>query len=367
MNARPWLLMLVAAVVLGCSPSPPIRIGLMAGLSERTSDTGKSGRNGLMLAVELRNLAGGVGGRQLELVVQDNGQDADTGRAAINALIAAQVDAVIGPFTSAMAAVALPAVEQARLTMISPTANSVDLVGKDDFLIRMNRTTKDNAEDYAKILYQRGQRRVSVAYDTRNRSFSASWLGEFKRAFMALGGSVVAGVPFASQADTGFGEVVRQMLAAQPDGLLFIASAIDVARLAQQAHKMASQLPESASEWASSDLLIELGGPALEGLLISQLFNRDDSSKRYREFHADYVARFARQPDSTAIASYDAARVLMQALERRASGQSLKDAVLQNGPYQGLQQSIQFDRFGDTLRKLYFAEIHDGQFVLVKE
>ena len=59
--------------------------------------------------------------------------------------------------------------------------------------------------------------------------------------------------------------------------------------------------------------------------------------------------------------------LLMQALERRASGQSLKDAVLQNGPYQGLQQSIQFDRFGDTLRKLYFAEIHDGQFVLVKE
>lgn len=367
MTLRPWLLMLVAAFMLGCSPGKPIRIGFIGGLSDRTSDTGEAGRNGLMLAVEQRNLAGGIRGRKMELVVQDDGQDDDKGLQAINALVAAQVDAVIGPFTSSVTAVALPVTDKVKLTMISPTASSVDFLNKDDSLIRISRTTRDNAIDYAQILYRRGQRRIALAYDTRNRSFSTSWLGEFQVAYTALGGKLVAEVPFASQADAGFGEVVREMLAEQPDALLFIAGAIDVARLAQQAKKLAPLLPKSAAEWAASESLIELGGLAVEGLLISQSYNRDDASSRYQAFRTAYVVRFAKEPGFSSVAAYDAAIVLMQALERQAWGESIKDAVLKNGPYEGLQQTIQFDRFGDTSRKGYFTEIHDGQFVLVKE
>ncbi len=366
MRLRPWWGALVVCLLLGCSPDKPIRIGFIGGLSDRASDTGEAGRNGLVLAVEQRNQVGGVHGRHIDIVVQDDAQDPVKALAAIHALVAAHVDAVVGPFTSSVAAVVVPVVNQARIATISPTVTSGDFVGLDDYFIRINRTTRDNAMDYARLLYQRGQRRVAAAYDARNLSYSDSWRKEFRAAFTARGGQLVAEVAFESQADTGFGDIVQKMLAAQPDSLLFIASAIDVGRLAQQAEKRVPNMPVSASEWAASESLIELGGQAVEDLLIAQTYNRDDTAVRYRRFHDAYLARFAREPGFSSIAAYDATTVLLQAMDRQERGETVTQAILKYGPFEGLQQSIQFDRFGDTPRKVFFTEVHGGKFVLLK-
>ncbi|WP_295957526.1 ABC transporter substrate-binding protein [Rhodoferax sp.] len=367
MNRWLWLLaLLLAGCLPGCGPPKAIHLGFIGSLSDRGSDTGEDGRNGMMLAVEQRNQAGGIHGRMVEILVQDDGMDPGKSHLAIQTLVSAQVDAVVGPFSSAVATVAVPLSNQAGIVMVSPTVTSTDFVGKDDFLIRINRTTRDNAKDYAQVLYQRGQHRMALAYDTRNASYSLAWLNAFKLAYGALGGQVVAAVAFESDARTGFGDVVRKMLAQPSQGLLFIGSAIDVARLAQQAEKLAPQMPKSAAERASTELLLELGGRSVEGLLIAQAFNRDDPSERYLSFHRAFVARFAREPSFSAVLAYDATNVLCQALALQAPGQSLKDSILQHGPFQGLQQSIQFDRFGDTARKVFFTEVRGGKFVLLK-
>jgi branched-chain amino acid transport system substrate-binding protein len=365
-NRWHWLAaLLLLGCLSGCGPPKAIRLGFIGSLSDRGSDTGEDGRNGMILAVEQRNQAGGIRGRMVEILVQDDGMEPVKSQQAIQALLAAQVDAVLGPFSSAVAQVAVPLSTQAGIVMVSPTVTSTDFAGKDDFLIRINRTTRDNASDYAQLLYQRGQHRMALAYDTRNASYSLAWLNAFKRAYGALGGEVVAAVAFESDARTGFGDVVRQMLVHPSQGLLFIGSAIDVARLAQQADKLAPQMPKSAAERASTELLLELGGRSVEGLLIAQPFNRDDASERYRSFHQAFVARFAREPSFSAVLSYEGTQVLCEAMALQAQGQSLKDSILQHGPFQGLQQNIQFDRFGDTARQVFFTEVRGGKFVLL--
>lgn len=152
------------------------------------------------------------------------------------------------------------------------------------------------------------------------------------------------------------------MLNKNPDGLFFVAGAIDVARLAQQARRQAPALPIGASEWAASEQLIELGGKVVEGLLIVQNYDRDDDSPRYREFREAYFKRFQTNPGYSSVSAYDAAMVLFDALSMRAKGESIKAAVLRNGPYQGLQQRIAFDANGDTERKVFFTEIRDGSY-----
>lgn len=367
MNRWRWLAaLLLAGCLAGCGPPKAIRLGFIGSLSDRGSDTGEDGRNGMILAVEQCNQAGGIHGRMVEILVQDDGMDPAKSQQAMQALVSAHVDAVVGPFSSAVAKVAVPLSNQAGIVMVSPTVTSTDFEGKDDYLIRMNRTTRDNATEYAHVLYQRGQHRMALAYDTRNASYSLAWLNDFKMAYAALGGQVVTAVAFESNARTGFGDVVRQMLVQPAQGLLFIGSAIDVARLAQQAEKLAPQLPKSAAERASTELLLQLGGRSVEGLLIAQAYNRDDPSERYRRFHRAFVARFAREPSFSAVLAYDGTNVLCQALATQAPGQSLKDSILQHGPFQGLQQNIQFDRFGDTPRKVFFTEVRRGKFVLLQ-
>ena len=66
------------------------------------------------------------------------------------------------------------------------------------------------------------------------------------------------------------------------------------------------------------------------------------------------------------MAAYDAATALMEALVRKSSGESLKEALIRYGPFEGLQQPILFDANGDTNRTMYFTEIRAGRYALVK-
>jgi branched-chain amino acid transport system substrate-binding protein len=350
----------------GCGPKPALRIGFLGGLSDRGAELGEAGRNGVMLAVEERNQAGGIGGRTVELVVEDDGQNPQQAAGAMRRLTQAHVLAVIGPFTSAMAAAVVPIANEARLLTVSPTVTSGDFVGRDDHFVRVNRTTRDNAVDYAAILAARGQTRLAVAYDLRNRSFTESWLNEFRTAIAAKGGSVATAVAFESGADVAFADIVGRLAASRPNGLVFIAQAVDVARLAQQAARLAPGLPMSAAEWAAGEALLELGGRAVEGLLIAQAYNREDPNPRFRAFMAAYAARFGRDPGYAAINAYDAAIVLFESLAQRRGEEPLKETVLRISRFDGLQQTMTFDQFGDTGRRVYFTEVRQGRYALVK-
>lgn len=356
------LLLLLAA----CGKEEPIRIGLIAGLSSRTSDTGEAARNGLILAVEQCNAKGGIQGRPVEIIAADDGQDQDQAKKAIKDLIAAKPEIIIGPLTSSVAEAILPAVNEAGVLLLSPVITGMQFVGKDDMFFRLNRTTRDNAEDYSRMLIAAGQTRVAVTYDLRNRAFSESWLTEFRRAFTSQGGEIAVAISFESATDTSFSDICRQLLHSKPHGLLFIANAIDVARLSQQARKQTPEIPLTAVEWAASEQLLELGGKGIEGLLIAQSHNRTDASPRFTAFVEAFRLRFQRDPGYSTVATYDAATVFFTALSQRRKGESIKAALLRCGPYQLLQQLVGFDQNGDATRQIYFSRIHDGRFVLVE-
>ena len=354
--------LLIAMAASACGPQTPVRVGFIGGLSGPNADNGQSGQNGVTLAIEQFNRAGGVNGRMVELVPKDDAQNKDTATKATNELVEAKVDAVIGPFTSSMASVIVPITEQAGIFQVSPTVSSVEFYGKDDNLFRINRTTRDNARDYAKLMVGRGERNFAVAYDTRNRTFTESWLNEFQAAVKDQGAKIAAAVPYEAGESADFAKVISAMLGNKPDSLLFISGALDVARLAQQARKQAPKLPIAASEWAATQQLIELGGEVVEGLLIVQNHNSEDESPRYKEFKEAYFKRFQRNPGYSSAMAYDAATVALTALKNLKQGETTKQAALRSGPYQGLNEEIVFDRNGDTQRKVYFTEIRGGRY-----
>ncbi len=363
MMRLPALFLFVLALLLNaCGQQEPLKIGFIGGLSDRNSDNGQSGLNGVMLAVEQFNRNGGIGGRLVELVARDDAQRRETAENSAKDLVAAGVEAVIGPFTSSMAEVIVPITGQAGIFQISPTVTSMAFYGKDDNFFRINRTTRDNAQEYAKIMVGRGQRNIAVAYDLRNRNFAESWLNEFRTAIAAEQAAIAVALPYESAADTDFARIVGEMLAAQPDALFFISGALDVARFAQAARTLSPSLPIGAAEWAATEQLIDLGGEFVEGLLIVQNYDRDDPSPRYRDFAEAYFKRFQRTPGYSSVSAHDAATVVLTALKQRKRGETLKDAVLRAGPYQGLQQEIAFDKNGDTRRRVYFRIIRAGSY-----
>ena len=352
----------------GCVPSEPLTIGFVGSTSGRSADLGIAGRDAVQLAVEQRNQAGGVGGRQVRLLLRDDEQNPEVARRVLRELIDQGAVAIVGPMTSAMAMAVVPIANQARVLLVSPTVSTDELTALDDHFFRVNTATGDNAGRVAQfLLEQQGTRRLVAIYDTGNRSFTESWLAGFQAAYQQGGGELVQRIGFASGGETAFLTIAREALATPAEGILILANATDTALLSQQIRKLDSRLPITASGWAASDRLIEVGGKAVEGLTLVQDFDRNSGAPRYQEFRRLYGERFHREPDAAAVNAFDAGNVILDALAgRREPQQGVKEAVLAVRQFEGLQEPIGFDTFGDVRRKLFVTVVRDGRFALVR-
>lgn len=354
-------------LLTACQKSEPVRIGYMGGLSGRVADLGVAGRNGVQLALEQRNAAGGINGRMVELVVKDDEQNPETAKRVVGELIGQGIELIIGPMTSSMAMAALPRINASGSILLSPTVTTVDLLGKDDNFLRVIASTNEYASQNARYLYEKlGSRTVAAIYDIGNRSYSESWLNDFRSVFSSLGGKIVLTRTFSSGQDKVFQPLVRELLLSQADTVLIISNAVDSALICQQVRKLDPHKRIAMSEWASTERFTELAGTASEGVLIAQFLDRNDTTPRYRDFLAAYRARFKQEPGFAGVAGYDAAQVAFEAYAARKRGESLKKVILGIGTFQGVQQPLALDRFGDADRKTFTTVILNGQYVTVK-
>lgn len=360
-------LTLLAGSVLAAACSDddgPIRIGLVAGISGGNADLGQAGRNGAMLAVEEVNRAGGIDGRRIELLIRDDGNNQEMAIAAAKDFVKDNVTAIVGPFTTAMADAVRGVTEPAQMLVFSPTASATQFSGLDDHFFRICGTARDNAEDYAELMaVRRGYRRVALALDATNSTFAGNFLDAFRRKYSALGGDITVEAWHDFRSVVGFVDLVKQLLGPKPDAVFFVANAVDVARLSQQFRNLDASTPIVAVEWAGTQQLIELGGKAVDGVEVLQLFDRFGKEEQFLRFAEEYRRRFEAPPSFSSILAYEVVTVLATALEGRRGGQGIKEAILANGPYQGLQQQLTIDRFGDSRRASHFVAVRGTEFV----
>jgi branched-chain amino acid transport system substrate-binding protein len=355
------------AMLFSCQKSEPLRIGFVGGLTGKAADLGTAGRNGVQLAVEQRNATGGINGRPVDLLVRDDEQNPETAKRVMADLIGQNTELIIGPMTSSMAMAMLPQVNASKSILLSPTVTTTDLAGKDDNFLRVMSVTTDYASKSARYQYEKlGIRKVAAIYDINNKSYTESWLNEFRTAFEKLGGQMVLVKNFPSGKDSLFQPLIKELLSAKADSVLIITNAVDSALICQQLRTQAPGQRIAMSEWASTERFIELAGAAAEGVVVSQFLNRNDNSQRYLDFLAAYRGRFKQEPGFAGVAGYDAALVALEAYSARKQGGSLKDVIIGKGSFQGVQQSLNIDRFGDANRKSFITVIRENLYKTVE-
>lgn len=360
-------LLLAGVLYVGCSrEKPPIQLGLVAGLSGGNADLGQAGRNGAMLAVEEANREGGIDGRPIELVIRDDGNKKETAITAARDLVKEKVAAIIGPFTTAMTEAVLTVTDPVKMVVFSPTASSTQFSGKDDYFFRPCATTTDNAEDYAEFMaVRRGYRRISMAIDQQNYTFAQTWTNAFKKKIQTLGSEIVVEIWYDTRTLTGFMDLANDLLQPKPDVILIIANAVDVARIAQQFRKVDTTTKMVAVEWAGTQQLIELGGKAVDGIEVLHLYNKFGKEEKYLRFVTAYQDRFNTPPSFSSILAYETAQILITAMKKTKNmedSESIKKTILANSPYQGLQQTLKIDAYGDSRRQAHFVIVNGTEF-----
>ncbi|HBZ54366.1 MAG TPA: amino acid ABC transporter substrate-binding protein [Syntrophobacteraceae bacterium] len=363
--SRVWIVLLVL-LVWGCGRQEPLKVGFVGGLTGRLSDLGTAGRDGVLLAVEEVNRAGGIHGRTITLLVKDDKHSPDEAKRVDQELIDEGVVAIIGHMTSAMTVAVLPLINEKHVLMIAPTVSSDQVSGIDDYFLRVTAPSTQEAVRLAQVAYNsKGSRKIVAVFDDSNRSYSLRFVEVFGREFERLGGNIVKAEAFASGQDWRPVDIAQMVVAAKPDGVLMVAGAGDAAMFCQQLHKLGCHASVYLAGWAMTDEFLRTGGPAVEGVVFNHVFDQNNQSPTYLKFKQEFLHRFGREPDFAATYSFQAARVLLEALAKVdvPEPQKLKDAIIKQETFQGVQGDFTIDRFGDAQCKRFNVTVSEGRFV----
>jgi len=156
------------------------------------------------------------------------------------------------------------------------------------------------------------------------------------------------------------------MLKTDPDGLVIVANSVDTALLCQQVKKLGSKIPVITSGWARTSDLVKHGGKAVENIYLNSPFNENSNEKKYLEFKKQFTERFGKNPNFAAFYGYESARVLFTALSLTDDISELKGKILEQKKFHSLQGDIEFDRFGDVVRKTFLFTVKEGKFVTIE-
>jgi branched-chain amino acid transport system substrate-binding protein len=371
MQLKAAALMLLALWLTGCDGEQdpnkqPLRLGVIVEATGPYASLGVAGRNGMQLAVEQANANGGIHGRPIELLYRNDVSSAEATQQGMRELIAANVEVILGPMTSRTAMQLIPVANDAGIVLMGGTTLSRLLAGHDDHFFRTIRHDNPDAKGIAQYFRQRlGLTRISVMVEDSNPPYSEPWLLDFKRYLASAAGEMAPELHFTRNEQTDYAALATQLIAQQPQAVVLVTSALDAAMLATQLRNIAPTLPLAGAVWAAEDALLQMGGQAVEGLISIQAYELHNPSPAFSAFRTAYERRFKTPIDSPAIVGYDATNVVLHALRQRKPNETLKQALLRVRKFQGIQQPISLDGFGDidSDSRVFLKVVRNGQFI----
>jgi len=341
-------------------------MGFFGDLSGPTFNFGESAKNGVLMAADQINQAGGVLGRKLDVVIDDDrGMPEVAAKVAGKLIDEEKVIAIIAGGTSGNSRAAAPKAQSARTPLISPSSTDPAVTQVGDFIFRVCFVDAFQAEVMARFAFNTLKaRKAAIVFDF-NSPYGRGLTDYFELSFGKLGGQIVAKQSYV-QGDADFRGQLSIIKAAEPDVIYIPGYYGDVAIIAKQARQGGLNQPLLGADGWDAPELWQLGGDALNGSYISSHFSSDDPSPAIQQFVHEYKQRYGNLlPDAHAALAYDAMRVLVDAIGRADStdGEKLRTALAQTRNFPGVTGMISIDANRNAVKPAVVLKLLDTRFI----
>jgi branched-chain amino acid transport system substrate-binding protein len=380
-----WLLAFLTSLLLASqcdAPATPplpvtpagsvIRVALLTPEAGELATFGRMMRNGITMAFEEWNNQGGVLDHRIEWVTYETGCEFETAQQAVQQAVEDGIRFIIGPLCSEAAIAAAEEAEASDILMISPTATHP--------LVTVNSQgqTRPTVFRIAHAYPAQGQATARFAKETLDADKAALFTypsddytrilaDSFAQQFNKQGGAIVYRVTY-TPGDIDFTE---QLMAIRNSGAEIIYLPVPV----QIVNQVAGQLKEltasnstpspepillGSDSWESSELDLE----ATEGSYFTTHFAGPDSSPMTQTWAEAYKSNYAIEPETLAVLGYDAALVLLTAIQQAGTVDRLAVAKsLEHGTFEGVTGKINFDSQHNPIKPVPIMAIKDGQVI----
>ncbi len=311
------------------NPETELLLGHYASLTGSEATFGQSTENGIQLAVEEINAAGGVDGKQVKVITYDDKGESREAGAAVTRLVSRDgVKAVIGEVASSLSLAAAPICQEAGVPMVSPSSTNPKVTKIGDKIFRVCWTDLFQGVVCAKFARESEKIKADTAaifYD-QSSAYAVGLQEEFEKAFVTLGGKVITKQTYQA-GDQDFSAQLTAIRAANPQVVFVPGYYTDVGAIAIQARKLGLSVPLLGGDGWDSSKLGEIGGEAIDGCFYSNHYSHEDPNPKVQDFLKKYQAKFGEIPDGLAALGYDAAIILCQAIDRAESTDGAKIAT----------------------------------------
>jgi branched-chain amino acid transport system substrate-binding protein len=364
---------LALAIVLGGITAPgcnsggssnEILVGHYASMTGSEATFGQSTDNGILLAVDEINAAGGVGGKKIKVITRDDRGDArDAGTAVTRLVTRDQVTAVLGEVASGLSLVGAPICQEHGIPMISPSSTNPKVTEVGDMIFRV--CFIDPFQGFVGAKFAREHEglkatKAAILYDQVS-PYSVGLQEEFEKAFTQLGGQIVSKQAYQA-GDQEFSAQLNAIRASQPEVIYVPGYYTDVGNIALQARRLDITVPLLGGDGWDSAKLGEIAGKAIDGCFYSNHYSHQDPNPRVQNFIKKYDERFGGTPDGLAALGYDAARILADAMGRATSldGADIAAELARTKDFDGVTGKITIDENRNAVKPAVILEMKGG-------
>lgn len=340
-----------------------IPVGVYVALTGPTATFGQATRDGAQLAADEVNARGGVLGRQIRLIIEDNLGRPDQAVATVTKLITRDnVIALIGENASSRSLAAAPIAQSNQVPMISPSSTNPEVTEKGNYIFRVCYTDPYQGAAIAEFVRNSlGLDAVAILKDIKN-DYSVGLAQFFRSNFEERGGRVVA-EPSYAEGDADFRSQLTAIRNTGAQAIIIPGYYTDVGQIARQARELGIRLPLVGGDGWDSPKLLEIGGAALDGSYFANHYFVGEDRPAVREFVETFQQRFRRLPDSVNALSYDAARILFEAIERAGAVDTarIREEIAATSNFQGVSGVITIGQDRNPIKPVAILSIRNGE------
>lgn len=349
----------------GSADDGPITIGFISHLTGDAAVYGESIRMGTEVALQEINDAGGINGRPLEVVFEDDKLDANQAVAAARRLIEQEgVPVIMGSASSSISLSIAPIVEEAGVVQISAVSTSPDLAAFENVFMVMP-SDADQGAAWADIARQWGVEEAALMYI--NNDYGIGVKENFKDHFLAGGGVILAEQGFA----VGATDVRSELLKVKQSGaeVVFLVSHVKEGVLVlSQARELDLDATWVTDVAMQTQEVLDLAGEAAEGLYAIQWGRKDHPT--YQQFAAAFTEQHGREVSIWADFAYDTTKLVAEAIANAGTDpQAIAQWLLSVDGLEGATGPISFgeDGFRTAPGSYQLYQVRDGQWVMADD
>jgi len=363
------LLTLTPAAVRADDAPAAIKVGEIASLTGKEAAFGQSSHKGTLLAIEELNAFGGVLGRTLDLITEDNQSKAGESATAARKLISRdKVSALLGEVASSRSLEIAPIAQSSKIPMISPASTNPKVTAVGSYVFRVCFIDPFQGTVMAKFAKNELKLTKVAVLTSVSSAYSVGLSKYFKERFAADGGEIAIEQKY-SEGDKDFRSQLTAIKAAGVGGIFVPGYYTEAALVAKQARELGITVPLFGGDGWEAPQLLEIGGSALEGTYYSTHYSPENTEPAVQGFVKRFQARFGGEtPDAMAALGYDSAFFLADALKRAGVSDpaAVRAALAATKDFTGVTGHTTIDADRNATKAAVIVAIKDGHFKFLK-